>query len=112
MERVLAALEPVLNIIEAILLLACAFIVASIFKKLALRGLSKTRLKAQLYEEVAAGKKKEQEQGPADTAVPAIAGETAAGPADKEVGDAPDAPPRESSLAGFLGALIYLIVFL
>ena len=53
MERVLAALEPVLNIIEAILLLACAFIVASIFKKLVLRGLSKTRLKAQLYEEVA-----------------------------------------------------------
>ena len=112
MERVLAALEPVLNIIEAILLLACAFIVASIFKKLALRGLSKTRLKAQLYEEVAAGKKKEQEQGTAESAVPAVPGEAAAGSADKEVGDAPDAPPRESSLAGFLGALIYLIVFL
>ena len=111
MEKVLAVLEPVLNIIEAILLLACAFIVASIFKKLALRGLSKTRLRAQLYEEVAVGKKKEQAQGSAEAAVTAGTGE-AAEPADKEVGDAPDEPPKESSMASFLGALIYLIVFL
>ena len=92
MDKIISVLEPVLNIIEAILLLACAFMVASIAKTLVLRGLSKTKLKAQLYEETAqAGKKKASEPAEDSEAVPA---------------------PKESSAAGFIGALIYLIVFL
>lgn len=123
MDKILTAIEPVLNIIEAVLLLACAFIVASIFKKLALRGLSKTKLKAQLYEEVASSKNAEKAKAGAGEAgdAPAEAAEQtaatqapAAQTADppKAVGDAPDQAPRESSFSVFLGALIYLIVFL
>ena len=92
MDKILEALEPVLNIIEAILLLICAFIVASIFKKLVLRLLTKTKLKAQLYKDEAEGKDSSAE------------GEAAA--------ESDALEPAESSVSSFIGALIYLIIFL
>ena len=96
MDKILEALEPVLNIIEAILLLICAFIVASIFKKLVLRLLTKTKLKAQLYKNEAEGK---------DSSAEADGEGEAAAESDT-------LEPAESSVSSFIGALIYLIIFL
>ncbi len=90
MDKIMSVLTPVLNIIEAILLLICAFIVASIVKTLVLRLLAKTKLRSQLYKDVADGK------------------------TDGEASDTAKEPPKdqESHAAEFIGALIYLIIFL
>ena len=116
MDKIISVLEPVLNIIEAILLLACAFMVASIIKTLVLRALSKTKLRAQLYEEAAGGKAGKEkadaagESAQAETVQTAEAAEGAQPAAAESTQPADN--PKESSAAGFLGALIYLIVFL
>lgn len=140
MDKIITVLEPVLNIIEAVLLLACAFMVASIAKTLVLRGLSKTKLKAQLYEEESQSEAKAKEAAEAqaaENAEPAAAEAAAEAEASQAVAQAEasraaaeaqapqaaaetsaeadkgkDAQPKESSVAGFVGALIYLIVFL
>lgn len=91
MDKIMSVLTPVLNIIEAILLLICAFIVASIVKRLVLRLLAKTKLRAQLYKDVAEGKA-------ADGEATQTSGEPVKG--------------NESNAAEFISALIYLIVFL
>ena len=90
MDKIMSVLTPVLNIIEAILLLICAFIVASIVKTLVLRLLAKTKLRSQLYKDVADGK------------------------TDGEAPDTAKEPSKdqESHAAEFIGALIYLIIFL
>ena len=90
MDKIMSVLTPVLNIIEAILLLICAFIVASIVKTLVLRLLAKTKLRSQLYKDVADGK------------------------TDGEASDTAKEPSKdqESHAAEFIGALIYLIIFL
>ena len=124
MDKIITVLEPVLNIIEAVLLLACAFMVASIAKTLVLRGLSKTKLKAQLYEEESQSDAKAKEAAAAaegagaSNAAEGAAADTAADSAEAaaeapaEADKGKDAQPKESSVAGFVGALIYLIVFL
>ena len=124
MDKIITVLEPVLNIIEAVLLLACAFMVASIAKTLVLRGLSKTKLKAQLYEEESQSEAKAKEAAAAaegagaSNAAEGAAADTAtdsaeaAAEAPAEADKSKDAQPKESSVAGFVGALIYLIVFL